>query len=367
MQIEGAIIVNGWGYKADLEEQVQLAIIGCGAVAQERHIPACQAVSKVDLVYVVDVDIKRAKEIARRFRIPNYVDDYHEILDEVRAVIIATPPKTHVEIAMDCLKNGVHVLCEKPLASSSEEAQKIIEVSRKSQAHLAIGMNRRLCPSSQLAKSLIESNFVGEIERFEIEEGHEFNWPLRSGHLFIKDLSIGGVLADTGPHVFDLLFWLLGCDDAEIVKYTDDNFGGVEANALIELTLKRNSKEIPGSVELSFTRELTNRIVIYGENGCIKIPVLGGQNIMFRPKSGLDHDLLIRAPANYPSTRIAQFALQLSNFVDSILTGEIKYVPGVEALPVIRAIEECYRKRTVMLYDWEAKWIEFVSRGDTDG
>jgi len=334
--------------------KLSLAIIGCGAVAQERYIPASHLISNtVDITYVVDINVKRAEEVAQRFQIPNYVDDYHRIIDKVDAVVVATPPKSHASIAIHCLTHGTHVLCEKPMALSVEEAEKMVKVSRDSQTHLAIGMNRRLCLSSRIANFLLNNRFLGKIDRFEIEEGHKFNWPLRSFHIFTGN---EGILLDTGPHLLDLLFWLLG-NDVEISKYRDDSFGGVEANAQIELKIIHNSDEISGTVELSFTRHLRNTIRIFGERGYIDVPVLGGKSVIFHELSNPDRELEIQFNNISAKNRIEQFAEQLARFASSISDNEVRYVPGTEGIPVIKAIRECYNIRETMMHSWEMKHI----------
>ena len=247
--------------KKDPEKRFNLAIIGCGAVVQERYLPASKLVSNLEVTYLADTNIKRAKDVAAQFQVPNYTADYQEIFGTVNVAVVATPPKLHDQITLDCLTHGIHVLCEKPMAMSLKEAKEMLRVSKETETHLAINMNRRSCYSSQLAKLMIEDGFLGKLERLEAEEGYEFNWPLKSLHLFKKEEAGGGVLGGPGPHLLDLLFWFIG-RDVEIISYEDDNFGGVEANALIKLKVKHNDNEISGTVKLSLTRNLRNFIRI---------------------------------------------------------------------------------------------------------
>jgi len=351
--MQGPFKVN----KKHSKSQVKLAIIGCGAVARERYLPASRLVPNLEVTHVIDANIERAKEVANQFQVPNYTNDYHEIFGEVDAVVVATPPKLHAPITIDCLKNGIHVLCEKPMATSLREAQEMVKVSQDTKTHLAIGMNRRLCYSSQLAKFLIKNGFLGELERFEVEEGYEFNWPLQSLHLFKQEEAGGGVLAGTGPHLLDLLFWLVG-KYTEIISYQDDNFGGVEANAQIKLKLKHNDNEIPGTIELSLTRNLRNVIRIFGERAYMDVPTLGGERVYLYPKTNSEQRVEMQFGDIRNRGRVEEFAEQLSFFADSILSGEIKYTPGTEALPVIECIEQCYKMRKSMFQSWEIKNLE---------
>jgi len=331
---------------------VKLSIIGCGAVVQERYLPASKLIPNIEILYVIDTNIKTAEEVARRFRVPNYTNDYQAIFGKVDAAVIATPPKYHAQIAIDCLNHGIHVLCEKPLAISSKEAQRIVRISMNTKKNLAIGMNRRLCPSSKLAKDLLTHDFIGELSRFEVEEGSEFNWPLQSLHLFKKEEAGGGVLADVGPHLFDLLLWLIS-KDVKIISCKDDNLGGVEANVQIELELKYNSKKIPGTIEISRTRKLRNIIRIFGERGYIDIPTLGGEAIYFYPKINTGKRIEIRYGDNPKRGRVEEFGEELLHFRDSILNEKVYYVKGIEAIPVVECIEECYKIRGSINKMWK--------------
>ena len=88
-------------------------------------------VSNAVVSHLVDLDIERAREVAQRFQLSNFVDDYKKIFGKVDAVIVATPPDSHAKISIDCLNHGLHVLCEKPLASSVEQAKDMVEVAKR--------------------------------------------------------------------------------------------------------------------------------------------------------------------------------------------------------------------------------------------
>ncbi|KPL25198.1 MAG: hypothetical protein AMJ93_00755 [Anaerolineae bacterium SM23_84] len=348
------------------EEKVRLAIIGCGAVAEERYLPAFNLVSNLALTHIVDLDVERAQDVANRFRIPNCVDDYRAVFDQVDAVVVATPPKSHARISIDCLNQGLHVLCEKPLATSVEEAQEMINASKQTHTHLAVGMIRRLSWSSQLLNRLVQSGMLGNIRRFDVEEGGEFNWPLRTGHMF-QDSNSGGVLADAGSHIIDLLLWSLGSQRAQLVSCRDDNWGGVEANAIIELTVERCSRPVPGRVELSFTRSLRNTLRIYGEKGCLEAPTRGGPEVFFYPDDEQTDPVVLRSLNAKPRKRVEEFAVQLSNFLDSIVNDSKDYVSADETLMTISLIEQCHCSKERLVQSWEMKHLESFFGDEKNG
>src|SRR6202171_6606665 len=106
-----------------MTEPIRLAILGCGAITRSEHIPAVSAHPGVHLVALVDTDLPRANAlIENRGLSCKAVADYRELLGQVDAVINALPNHLHVSSNMDCLRAGVHVLCEKPLAITAAGA-----------------------------------------------------------------------------------------------------------------------------------------------------------------------------------------------------------------------------------------------------
>jgi predicted dehydrogenase len=338
-------------------ERVKLAIIGSGAIAEEGYLPAADIVSNITITHVVDLDTNRARDVANRFGIPHYASDYRDVLETVDAVVVATPPSSHAHISIDCLNHGLHVLCEKPLAPSVEEATQMIAARDRTGARLGAAMVRRLSWSAQLLKKLVETGVLGDIHRFDVEEGWEFNWPLRTGHVF-QDKNVGGVLADTGPHVFDLLLWILGGHRAQVIDCCDDNWGGVEVNACVELTVQRASQTVTGNIELSFTRRLRNTLKIYGVRGCLEAATVGAHEVYFYPINENKEPIILRPQNDTPRKKNEEFSAQLANFADSIINNSKKYVPAEDAVVTMALVEACYRQRKLMAQPWEIRYLE---------
>ena len=109
-------------------KSIKLGIIGCGAITERGYLPAVRLLSNTVLTHLVDLDLERAASLAKHFGIPSFVDDYRQLYGKVDAVVVATPPNSHAPISIDCLNHGLHVLCEKPLAPSIDEAEQMIKV-----------------------------------------------------------------------------------------------------------------------------------------------------------------------------------------------------------------------------------------------
>jgi predicted dehydrogenase len=345
------------GMTTHSKEKIKLAIIGCGAVIQKLYLPVADSATGLAITHVVDLDLERAREVANLYQIPNYAQDYRQVLDQVDAVVVATPPGSHASISIDCLDRGLPVLCEKPLTPSVEQAQAMIAASQRTNTILAVGMVRRLSWSSQLVRRLLQNGILGDVQRFDVIEGHEFNWPLFTGHIF-QTSKAGGVLADTGTHLLDLLSWVLGGQRAQLFSYKDDNWGGVEMNAVLELAIECDGKQVPGKIEISFTRKLRNTLRIYGAKGYLEAPVMGGPEVLFYPDDGSDEAMVIRPHDANPLGHGKTFALQLENFADAIINQTNNYATADEALPTISIIEQCHRSRERIAQPWEVKHLE---------
>lgn len=334
-------------------QPLRMAIIGGGAVAERCHLPAAAQAAGVQIAWVVDCDKSRAQDIATRFGVSRYAADYREIFGQAEAAIVATPPGTHAAICGDLLQHGIHVLCEKPLAPTAAEIERIIAARAAGGAQLAVAMVRRFGGSARLLKRLVAENFLGAIQRVDAEEGGKFGWPLRTGHIF-QPTGSGGVIADAGSHILDLLLWILDLEKIEIHSCEDDSLGGVGVNSRVELSLERAGSRVSGRMELSFTRKLRNTIRIYGERGWLEGPTRGGVEVVFHPADAESNSVAIHDPGVAPLDMVGEFAAQLDDFATCVR--ERRKGQGAtaeECRPSIAAIESCRRLRKPMALPWD--------------
>ncbi len=189
-------------------EKTKVGIIGLGGIAQLVHLPILNKQANVSIEAICDVTKSRLKSVGDKYNISKRYLDYNELLalDDIEAVIIATPTNTHSEIALEALKAGKDTLVEKPMARTSEEAKRIHEAAKKYKKHLMIGMNLRYRPDAMLLKSLINSKELGDLFLIKC------SWikPQSSSSKWFIDKSIsgGGVIMDLGIVILDLALWL---------------------------------------------------------------------------------------------------------------------------------------------------------------
>jgi predicted dehydrogenase len=347
------------------DRKFRLAIIGAGAITEENYLPAAKEIPHVEIAYLVDKNKDRAIKLAKQFQVPIALRNYHELFGKVDAVVVATPPNSHAKISIDCMNADIPVLCEKPLAPTLTEAREMVEVSKKTGIYLAVTINRRLSRSAQLLKQLISNGLLGEPTHFNIAEGYEFRWPLRTGHIFLNT-NHRGIISDIGPHSFDLLLWLFNQPQAKIKKCEDDNWGGIETNANVGLEMVCGDRVISGQIEFSWTRMLHNCIRIYGEKGMLEASVFGSTGVYYYPNNDLTGKITIKETDDGLMTANYGFIKQLVSFADAIKNSEEKYMSADEALATTALIEDCYRLRKLKPSVWEIKWLESLFKSSAD-
>ena len=258
--------------------KVRIGVIGCGSIAQYRHLPEYAASKEVELVAVCDSVEDRVKEVAKKYHAKPYTN-YRELLQsgEVDAVSVCTPNYLHASMSIEALNNGLHVLCEKPMATSREEAAAMIEAATASGKKLMIAHNQRFVRSHQLARQLIESGSLGKIYSFRTAFGHPGpeGWSVdgKDSWFFEKEKAYIGAMGDLGVHKTDLLRYLLREEIIEVgafIEMTAKNFANVDDTAVCVL---KTESGIIGTLasSWSYTAREDNSTIIYGEKAMIRL------------------------------------------------------------------------------------------------
>jgi predicted dehydrogenase len=325
----------------------RVAIIGCGAVTELRHLPALAAL-KIKPVMLVDVNLDRARALAESHNIATASADHHSQTTAFDAAILALPHHLHAGFCLDLLDRGIHLLVEKPLALTTRECDAIIDKARKKNAILAVGLMRRFLHVSQWVKSILDSKLLGSIHAFDIREGSIYSWPMASSAFLSKSSAGGGVLIDTGAHTLDLINWWFR--DVTLDRYYDDSYGGIEADCQLHLKLSNGAD---GFVELSRTRRLRGTAIINGDRGKIEVSLSRNQIISAEPTDILRHKLGQIRGSQMPVQDFNDlFVLQIQDWVRAIAAMQEPFVPGAEARQSVALIETCYKQRETLDLPW---------------
>ena len=148
-------------------KKVRIGVIGCGGIANGKHLPAHKHNPDSEMVAFCDIIVERAEKAAKEYGIPGakVYKDYKELLKDktIDAVLVLTPNISHSFISVDAMKAGKHVMCEKPMAINSKEAQKMLDAAKKYKRILTIGYQSRYTPQAIFLKKECEKGTFGDI------------------------------------------------------------------------------------------------------------------------------------------------------------------------------------------------------------
>ncbi|MBO5285357.1 MAG: Gfo/Idh/MocA family oxidoreductase [Clostridia bacterium] len=202
-----------------------VAIIGCGRIAKNAHLPALSTLDDVKIKYACDLLIEKAKALQEEFpKIENVCTDYKEVLadPEVEAVFVLTPNFAHYTVTMDALKAGKHVLVEKPITVNYKLSVKMANEAKKQNKILNIGVCNRYHKSVELLRDYVAEGKFGNLYHVYCSFRSFRSIPGLGGDFTTKSQSGGGVLIDWGIHFLDLILYILG--GAKIKTVTCDAY-----------------------------------------------------------------------------------------------------------------------------------------------
>ena len=206
------------------------AIIGCGGIANQKHLPALKkAADRIELVAFCDLIVERAEKAANEYGVPGakVCTDYREIANDpqIEIAYVLTPNVSHCELTVACLNGGKHVLCEKPMAANTADAQKMLDACKNSGKLLTIGYQNRYRADSMALKKMCEDGELGEIycaTAHAIRRRGVPTW----GVFTDKAQQGGGPLIDIGTHSLDLTLWFMqNYEPAAVTGVTFEKLG----------------------------------------------------------------------------------------------------------------------------------------------
>jgi predicted dehydrogenase len=321
-------------------------LIGCGAIAEAFYLPALQ--KRPDLLpqlVLVDRDAGRANAARAQIGAAEATTDHRTVLDRVDGVIVATPHHLHTPLTLEFVRNGVHVLSEKPISETPEEIDQISSAAQEAGVQVAVNHTRRLFTSFQEVQRIASSGDIGDVKHIDYVLGEPFGWNAQTNTFFGAAAGGRGVLFDTGAHIVDLVCWFLG-GEPEVVSYADDSRGGTEAVA--ELSLR--SGDATADLHLSWLSKLRNTYLIEGTMGALEGRVYEWSSFTRRDAAGR-----ARHVKTDKAREFAHFAdTLLSNFTEVIEGRANPLVTPADVRPATRIINECYGRRSLI----EAPWYD---------
>ena len=193
-------------------EKLRIGIIGCGGIANGKHMPALSKIKEVEMVAFCDLIEEKAVKAAEKYGTADakVYTDYKELLkdDTISVIHVCTPNRSHSFITVDALEAGKHVMCEKPMAKTYAEAKKMLEASERTGKKLTIGYQSRWRGDSQYMKQVCENGELGDIyyaRAIALRRRAVPTWGV-----FLNEYEQGGgPLIDIGTHALDLALWMM--------------------------------------------------------------------------------------------------------------------------------------------------------------
>ena len=348
---------------------IRVALVGCGAIAEQMHLPVLTGHDTLKLTALVDRNAERARWFAQGYGVPHVLDDAAGLSRElVDAAIVASPAFHHAPCTIDLVRKGIHVLVEKPMATSLADAEQMVAEADAAGVALSVGFFRRLYPSLQLMKGLLDSGWAGAPQRLMVEGGGMYNWSAATLGNMRRELAGGGVLIDFGSHMIDLMFALFD-EPADVLDYRDNALSGIEADCTIDLRVRHAGRPVDGRVELARTRELGSRIVVECEGAMLEFQVNERFRIRVTPLGTEIVDPLSGEPREFwfdaawrdgagDEPWYATFGRQYGDWIAAIRTGGEPALSGRSALAASRLIESCYGRPRPMDEPWVWRGIK---------
>lgn len=327
---------------------LKIGIIGCGKIAQVRHIPEYVANENAQVVAFYDKSLERAQALAEKYGGKAYSSCADLLANpEIDAVSVCVANHMHAQDTIHALKAGKHVLCEKPMATTMEDCEAMVAAAEETGKKLMIGHNQILTPAHRRAKELIDQGLIGDILTFRTTFGHggPETWSIDPGPgtwFFNKEAAVLGAMADLGVHKVYLMHFLTGQRVVEATakfstlhkKGPTDQRIEVEDNAMCIFQMENG---ILGTMTASWTYygAEDNSTILYGTKGIMRIYDDPRYSIVVTLRDGgnIYYDLEgIQTNENQTKSGV------IDTFIDTILQDKETELSGRNALDTMGAV-----------------------------
>jgi predicted dehydrogenase len=311
--------------------KLRIGMIGTGGISLW-HGRQLLELEEVEIVAIADTSKQSRKNFVERFNLEHATEyeDYRALLDQEKpdAVVICSPHTLHYEQAMTAMESGCHVLIEKPMACSSDEAKRLIEVSQRTGRLLQVSYQRHFQPEFMYIKEAIASGAIGKLTSITASLYQEWAQGTTGSWRQNPSLSGGGMLMDSGSHIVDVLLWTTGLTPEEVAPQLHKQGTPVEIDSFTSIRFKEGA--VAGLNIVGHAPCWHETYVFCGETGGI-----------FFDNGKISIRRLKQEP-EYPELP-AQTTNQDKSFIDAILGRHEVLVPGEFALRVVQLTEMIYQ------------------------
>lgn len=313
---------------------MRIGLIGAGAVAPF-HITAASALDDLQIAAVCDIDDAAARRAASGTSAAVFTN-HRAMLDAgiVDAVIVNTPHALHLPMARDAAAAGLHVMVEKPMATTVEDCDLLMSACADAEVALTVGHIQHFLPEKVAARRVIDSGELGAVRLIRDNRSTDYRPGTRSGWFFSPAIAGGGALMNIGGHCLDRSLWLAGGRAVEVLASTVHRFESpVETDGGMLLRLDNGVGVTITVISDPATRGDTMAIVC--DDGVIEVDPRSGTVVHVDGRSRIVH-------AAGPDDIQRAFTAQLADFA-AVIGGAEPAVPLAHARHVVEIVLAAYR------------------------
>lgn len=332
--------------------KIRIGIVGLGI--GQHHANGYLTHPSAQIVALCDTNPDRLNTVGDNLKVTNRYTDYNEMLtkEKLDVVSVCTPNSLHKEVTVAALKAHCHVLCEKPMAMSADEAREMLAAAKKAKKRLMIDFSFRFSEQSQALKAQVETGILGDIYFARTIWLRRRGIPGFGGWFTSKELAGGGPLIDLGVHRLDLALWLMGYPKpkwvlastynhiaTELAKRSGKDYT-VEDMAVGMIRFENGaSLEVEASWAANIKEnELMETRLLGTEGGLIQRNRNQGYEFeaeMYVEKAGCQFDMALHPPV--PGAHGAMYC-----FIDAIVNNTPHPATGEEGLVVMEILDALY-------------------------
>lgn len=329
---------------------IKVGIIGCGKITEVRHAPEYAENPSCKLTAFFDVLPERAEAFAKQYGGRAYPTIEALLASDVDAVSVCVANVYHASVTIQALKAGKHVLCEKPMATTLEDCEAMVQAAKDAKKFLMIGQNQRLAKAHVKAHEIIHSGEMGKVLAFQTKFAHPGpeGWTgLKNSWFFDKKIASFGVMADLGVHKTDLIHYLTG---KRIVKtsallatldktFPDGSPISVDDNAFAIYTMEDG---VTGTMHVSWTNygNEDNSTKIYMQGGVLRMYDDPRYSLIVEKSDGevIPYELDLLTSNKEQTTGGRTSTGVIDAFVNSIVTNTQPAISGESAMQAMKVI-----------------------------
>jgi len=335
---------------------MNFGIIGCCGIADRRTIPGMIESDKVKILAVEDINEELAKKVSRKYGITEYTTSEDKLLKNanIQVVYIGTPVFVHTEQIMKAADAGKHILCEKPLALSAKETEKIIEYCEKKNVTLQVGFMMRYHGYHIKAKGMIEN---GDLGRPVMGRGQLTCWypPIPGVWRQDPEKGGGGALMDMAIHTVDILRYMFGeVETVSSFNGTQTHDYPVEDSGVVLLRFENGAYGVCDSFFNIPDEAVKGVLELYGTKGSLMAEgtisqVAGGRMVAYLQKEDRGYDAQQERRGIQPVEVKAElknmYQAEVEDFIDSVEKKRKPMNSGEEALKNFKIIQAAYKSQ----------------------